>query len=195
MKVQQLLFPTGHPTGIQNKLAYSQEKTPNEEKTQLFSLSNRVPPKQISLFWRKSPQKRGKKVSGCTYQCNLSICMHSGSLVTSQMSIPCSNCQALGSQCRFGELLRKDPQDKQCAAARASPENSPNGAAGHRQQGSWLAAWKFITECTLASYCSLQDRPINRKTSCLGKEYRLYSEGQQTEKMVNLHPKELTCLS
>ena len=169
VEVQQLLF-TGHPTQIQNKSAYSTQKAPNEEKTQLFPLSNRVPPKQISLFWRKSPTYAGKKISGCTYQRNLSICMHSWSLVTSQMSIPCSNCQALGSQCRFGELWRKDPQDKQWTAARASPENSPNGAAGHGQQGSWLAAWKFVTECTLASYCSLQDRPINRKTSCLGKE-------------------------
>ena len=35
-----------------------------------------------------------------------------------------------------------------------------------------------------SSCCLLHNRPINQETSCWGKQYRLYLESQQTEKMV-----------
>ena len=43
--------------------------------------------------------------------------------------------------------------------------------------------------------CSLpHDRSITGDMSCQGKEQRLYLESQQTEKMVDLCPKEPSCL-
>lgn len=87
-----------------------------------------------------------------------------------------------------------------------------------REWDSWLseegpAWWSWVTAeelggsgifpCPLSagmslsssSYCSMHDRLINRKASCWVKEQRLYSDRQQTEKMVNLCPKDPSCLS
>lgn len=46
-----------------------------------------------------------------------------------------------------------------------------------------------------SSYCSMHDRLINREASCRVKEQRVYSDRRQTEKMVNLCPKDPSCLS
>ena len=46
-----------------------------------------------------------------------------------------------------------------------------------------------------SSYCLPHDKPINRETSCWGKEQGLYQESQQTKKMVEQCPKEPSCLS
>ena len=66
------------------------------EVQQLFPLSSSVPhsnAKQIGLFQRKSPKRRENKVPSCTHWSDLPYRME---LVSCRMSIPCSNCQALG---------------------------------------------------------------------------------------------------
>ena len=45
-----------------------------------------------------------------------------------------------------------------------------------------------------SSSCSPHNRPIDPKTRCWGKGQGLYSESQQTGKMVDLCPKETCCL-
>ena len=53
----------------------------------------------------------------------------------------------------------------------------------------------FIVLPSPSSYCSPHDGQINGDMSCWDKEYRLYSESQQMENMVDSCPKEPSCLS
>ena len=119
---------------------------------QLFPLSNRVPhsnTKEIGLFWKKSPKQRGNKAPGCTHQSHLPYCMKP---LGSQVSILRSNCQALEEPVPlWGILKRRSLEQVVPAAARAQL-----GLASHKQQGSWLAGPKCVTESKLVLLASRQ---------------------------------------
>ena len=101
-KTQQLFPLTGYPTRIQNKLAYSREKKPQTEVIK-FQLHTRA----SDLPYRIEP-------------------------VVSQMLILCSDCQVLGQPVPFwGTLWGRSSGQVVLVAARALPENSPTGLAGH----------------------------------------------------------------
>lgn len=91
----------------------------------------------------------------------------------SQMSIPCSNYQALRQPMPLWEILKgRSSGQEVLAVSMALPKNPPTscgcGAAGHKQQGLCLAHQNLLPSPSL--YCLQPDRPINRKTSCWDEE-------------------------
>ena len=110
--------------GTPNKLTYSGEKASNREEMQL-------PPtgylKQVGLFRRKSPKRKGYKIPSCTQGSDLPYCIEP---ISSQMSIPCSNCQALGQLVLLWRILKGISSGQVIPpAVRALSENFPTRAS------------------------------------------------------------------
>ena len=63
-------------------------------------------------------------------------------------------------------------------------------SASHKLATKLIEIWFLIGLLSPNSYCLPNARLINREMSCWGKELLLYSEKQQTEKMVAECPKD-----
>ena len=106
-----------------NKLVHKSGKSPRT----IFSLQQGTSLKYKTnwLIPEEKAPNRGKRVSGCTNQSDLPYCTEP---ISFQMSIPYSNCQALGQPVPFRGILKGRPSGQVVlAAARALPENSPTG--------------------------------------------------------------------
>lgn len=127
---------------------------------QLFSLSNRVPQsniKQIRLFRRGKYPKRWKLKFCLDIPEHLPYCMEP---LSSQMSIPCSSCQALRQPGSLWVILKGRYSEQVVpAAATAFLENSslPGQLVTNRKTPGWLHQNVLLSS---SSSHSLQDRSI-----------------------------------
>ena len=131
---------------------------------QLLSLSNRVPHsniKQIGLFQRGKDPKR-RKLKFCLYiPEHLPYCMEP---LGSQMSIPCSSCQAPGQPGLLWVILQgRYLWQVAPAAATALPENSslPGQLVTSRKTPGWPHQHVLLSS---SSSHSPQDRSVNQDT-------------------------------
>ena len=130
-----------------------QQGTPLKYKTNRFIPEN------------KSPKRRRNKVSGCTHWSDLPYCMEP---VSSQMSIPCSDCQVLGQPVPLRVILKGRSSGQEVpVAARALLEPNQGRLATSSKAPGWLHQNLLPS---LSSYCLPHDRLINQEMRCWGEE-------------------------
>ena len=118
-------------------------------------------PWKLAFLLKEKPKFRGEYVPSCTHQSNLPYYMEP---VSSQMSVPCSSCQALGQPVTLQEILKGRSSGQMYWQLLGPYLKIPQvGSAHHEQHGSWLAHQNLLLSPN--SFCSTHDRSINQQTS------------------------------